>query len=119
MTPQEIIETRMLELWDERNVARLARESKVPRESLAKILGYKRGLGRDVAAKVALALDIDVQDLLPPEAEAVTLGSLDRRLQALQGDVSRAVTLMEQALRLLRASREQGTQGDQAQRRAG
>jgi len=101
----------MLELWGERNIARLARDSDVPRESVSKILGYKRGIGEEVAAKLAGALNLDSAALLPPATEVVSLASLDRRLQSLEVQIGRAVTLMEEAIQLLRATPARAAQG--------
>jgi hypothetical protein len=106
VTPQEVIEARMLELWGKRNLARLERESDVPRESLSKILGYKRGLGPEVAAKVAGALSLDVADLLPPAEEAVTMVSLDRRLQSLEAQVRDSGKQTARAIRALTRATE-------------
>jgi len=108
----------MLELWGRRNLARLARESGVARESVSKILSYKRGIGVEVAPKLAAPLNLEPTDLLPPVAEAVSLASLDRRLQGLEGQVERAVTLMEEALRLLREARKRTAPADPRRRKA-
>lgn len=71
----------MVELWGKRNVARLADESGVDRPSVSKILGYKRGLGEEVAAKLAIPLGLEPSALLPPKAERVTLAHLGVRLE--------------------------------------
>lgn len=69
-----------MELWGEVNIALLARESGVARESVSKILNYKRGLGYEVAAKLARPLGLEPSELVPPKSERVTLETLLRRL---------------------------------------
>lgn len=77
----------MVTVYGGRNVTRLARESGVPRESLSKILAYRRGLGPDVASKLAGPLMLSAEILLPPAEEIVTLGTLARHLAALGASV--------------------------------
>ena len=98
----------MMYLWGERNIARLARESGVPRESVSKILSYKRGIGDEVAEKLAGPLELTASDLVPPATEAVSLVSLDRRLEGLEElvrdsgkDVTRAIRALTRAIERL------------------
>lgn len=102
----------MLALWGKRNVARLARESGVARETISKILGYKRGIGTDVAPKLAPPLGLDPEDLLTPRAESPNLGTVLARLAELRelvestgkdttrsiGALSRAIASLERRL---------------------
>lgn len=77
----------MIELWGKRNVARLAKESGIARESVSKILGYKRGVGPEVAPRLAAALELDPSALEVPQAEPVTLASIAHRLEAIETGV--------------------------------
>lgn len=88
----------MIELWGERNVARLARESGVPRESVSKILGHKRGLGEEVAPKLARPLELDPSVLLPPPSERVTLQTILRRLDEVEASLEERGQIVADAL---------------------
>ena len=70
----------MIEVWGKVNITRLAKESGVDRSSVSKILNYKRGIGADVAAKLANPLGLDPSAIVPPKAERVTLETVLRRL---------------------------------------
>lgn len=85
----------MVELWGKRNVARLSRESGVARESVSKILSYKRGVGLEVASKLAAPLELDPSQLVTPQVEPMNLASVVRRLEALaaQADAGRQMVI--------------------------
>lgn len=102
MTPQEIIEQRMKELWGERNIARLARESGVARESISKILGYKSGLGKKRARMLAVPLKLDPEILLQPRAEPVTLLTILQSLQGFRDEAELARHLSAESLDAIR-----------------
>lgn len=85
----------MVELWGKRNVARLAKESGVARESVSKILSYKRGVGPEVGPRLAAVLQLDPAELESPQARPVTLVSIDHRLESLEAEVHRIFEELE------------------------
>lgn len=68
--------------------AELSRRSGVARETITKICSDKRGLGDDVAAKLAPHLGVSVTTLvLPRTAQAASRRDLDGRLEAVEGEI--------------------------------
>ena len=69
------------------NITWLAAKANIDRPALHKILGDEMGLGPKRAERLAEALGVAVSDVLlprPPRARG-----LERRLQAIEGDVAR------------------------------
>jgi transcriptional regulator with XRE-family HTH domain len=73
------------------NLTRLADATGIDRSALTNIANDKLGLGPKRAQQIADALGVDVSEVRLPKAEAVTLASADRRLQALADDLAAAV----------------------------
>lgn len=98
--------------------AELARRASIDGSAMVNIVGDKTGLGPKRAKRIADALEVDVSEVLLPKAEAVTLASVDRRLQSFEAAVHESVALMREAIELLREARPQGNAAPQARRRA-
>lgn len=93
------------------NITQLAKAMGKARESVSRRVNDKIGMAGEYPELFADALGISPEELQPPAVEAVSLASLDRRLQSLATQVERAVTLMEEALQLLRAAPPRAVQG--------
>lgn len=83
---------------------RLAREANADRSQINQIEKDKRGLGQDVAERLARALGVEITDLLPPKDERVTLSQVDRRLRELEGAELVTREDLERSLDALRAA---------------
>lgn len=82
------------------SVAELARQSGVARESLSKVKNDTRALGPSVAAKIADALGLSVDQVrLPREADVESRRGLDRRLRSLEDDLAEALHQLARANR--------------------
>lgn len=78
----------------------------IDRSALSNIERGKRGLGADVAERLARVLGVRLEDLLPPPAEVPTVDQLHRRLLALEAQVASLPTRedLERGLAALQAA---------------
>lgn len=76
----------------------LARLAKIDRSSISNIERGMLGIGEERASRIAKALRMDRAELLAPRAEAVTLGTILRRLEAIGDSVERGFARLEGAL---------------------
>lgn len=101
VSPQEIIKARMIELWGKPNNSRLAREAEMDRASVAKIMNYNRGIGPEVAAKLAKPLGLDPSQLVPPSSERVTVETLLHRLDEERDQAERGRRALARSLKAI------------------
>lgn len=91
----------MIELWGKPNNTRLAQEAEMDRASVAKIMNYSRGIGPEVAAKLAIPLGLDPSLLVPAPSERVTLETLLHRLDEERDQAERGRRALARSLKAI------------------